>query len=160
MVRRAVLSDLPAILSIYESGRLFMHSHGNPHQWIGGYPQESILKIDIADKDLYVLEDGAVYGVFLMTEKPEPTYARIHGRFLTPSPYLTLHRVCGDGIHRGILKEAVAFANQRFLPIRIDTHIDNLPMQRAVLAQGFRFCGVIHLQNGDARLAYERKARV
>lgn len=159
MIRKAVQADLADILSLYASGRNFMHSHGNPGQWTNGYPEAALLQKDIENGELFVMEDAQIYGVFLMTEKADPTYTRIHGAWHTAHPYITIHRICGDGVHRGILREAVAFAETKGLPIRIDTHENNLPMQRAVLREGFRFCGVIRLQNGDPRLAYDRQPR-
>ena len=43
--------------------------------------------------------------------------------------------------------------------MRIDTHAENLPMQRALEKAGFTPCGMIYLiggrEDGDPRLAYE-----
>lgn len=36
------------------------------------------------------------------------------------------------------------------------THRDNKPMQHVVEQNGFKYCGIIHLENGDERLAYQR----
>lgn len=47
------------------------------------------------------------------------------------------------------------FALQRYDNIRIDTHRDNLVMQRAVRKEGFRYCGIIYCWSGDDRLAYQ-----
>ena len=38
--------------------------------------------------------------------------------------------------------------------IRIDTHHDNLVMQKVLNKHGFMKCGVIYLKNGNPRLAY------
>ena len=40
--------------------------------------------------------------------------------------------------------------------IRIDTHKDNIPMQRALAKHGFIKCGIIHLANGDERIAFQK----
>lgn len=40
--------------------------------------------------------------------------------------------------------------------IRIDTHWDNKPMQGALAKAGFHYCGIIHLLDGDERLAYQK----
>lgn len=40
--------------------------------------------------------------------------------------------------------------------IRIDTHRDNKPMQHLLNKNGFRYCGIIYLEDGDERLAYQR----
>ena len=43
-----------------------------------------------------------------------------------------------------------------FPSLKIDTHKDNIPMQKVLLRNGFKFCGIIHLENGDERLAYQK----
>ena len=41
--------------------------------------------------------------------------------------------------------------------LRMDTHRDNAPMQRALAKNGFVYCGVIRLRSdGSQRLAYQR----
>ncbi len=159
MIRRAETKDMGAILRLYENARDFMHTHGNPTQWVNGYPSRELLEGDVERGELYVMEDAeGVYGVFLLTGSEEPTYAFIHGRWHTGVPYGTIHRICGDGARRGIFAEAFAFAAERFGCVRVDTHENNLPMQRAVLRSGFAFAGVIRLANGDPRLAYDWKS--
>jgi len=39
--------------------------------------------------------------------------------------------------------------------MRIDTHEDNLGMQKLLRSSGYTYCGVIYLTNGDKRLAFE-----
>jgi RimJ/RimL family protein N-acetyltransferase len=47
-----------------------------------------------------------------------------------------------------------------FHSMRIDTHPDNLPMQRALSKAGFVYCGQIILkggaEDGDLRVAFEK----
>ena len=40
--------------------------------------------------------------------------------------------------------------------MRIDTHEDNLAMQGLLNKLKYLYCGVIYLENGDKRLAYEK----
>ena len=40
--------------------------------------------------------------------------------------------------------------------IRIDTHDDNLSMQRFLTKYGFTHCGTIYLENKETRRAYEK----
>ena len=40
--------------------------------------------------------------------------------------------------------------------IRVDTHEDNIGMQKLLEKCGFEKCGIIHLENGDPRVAYEK----
>ena len=39
--------------------------------------------------------------------------------------------------------------------LRIDTHRNNLPMQHVLGKLGFETCGIIHLADGDERIAFE-----
>ena len=85
----------------------------------------------------------------------DPTYAEIDGAWLSDRPYATIHRVASDGTHRGVFAEVMAFAMAMQPHLRIDTHAQNLPMQRQIERFGFRYCGVIQCRNG-ARMAFER----
>lgn len=40
--------------------------------------------------------------------------------------------------------------------IKVDTHEDNRSMQRFLQKNGFVYCGVIYLQDGSKRLAFEK----
>ena len=40
--------------------------------------------------------------------------------------------------------------------VRIDTHEDNYVMQNMLKKLGYTYCGIIHLENGDPRLAYQK----
>ena len=68
MIRHATEHDLPRILAIYDVARQFMRRSGNMRQWINGYPSEPLLRQDIAEGDLYVMEDDAgIYAVFAVS---------------------------------------------------------------------------------------------
>ena len=160
LVRHATEADLPRILAIYNSGRAFMRSCGNMSQWINGYPSEALLRDDIANNTLYCItendEAARICGVFALIDGDDPTYAEIfEGAWKDMRPYGTIHRIAGDGTHSGMLACAVAFASRTRNHLRIDTHSDNLPMQRAVARCGFEYCGVIYIADGSPRLAYD-----
>ena len=156
MIRYANETDLPRILDIYDAARRFMRQSGNMVQWVNGYPAEALLRQDIARKQLYVMEDDTgVYGVFALVIGEEPTYRIIDGAWRDGSPYATIHRIAGDGSHRGMLGECVAFARRISPHLRVDTYADNHVMRRAITRQGFAYCGVIHVADGTPRMAYE-----
>ena len=155
-IRKAVTEDLPEILKIYEYARGFMRRTGNLEQWAGGYPYREVLEQDIALGQLYVVEDGALCGVFAFIPGIDPTYNYIEGAWHYDSPYAAIHRVAASGTRRGILGLCVEYCAARCSHLRIDTHRDNVVMQRALEKQGFAPCGVIYLENGDPRLAYDR----
>ena len=68
--------------------------------------------------------------------------------------YGTIHRIASDG-SGGILRTAVEFCKKEISHLRIDTHHDNVIMQKAVAKLGFERSGIIHLANGSPRIAYE-----
>ena len=158
MIRLATLSDIPRLLEIYDTARSFMRHAGNPTQWPASYPDQALLAEDIALQQLFVLEDqGRVYGCFMLAAGPDATYAQIYdGTWCYSTPYGVLHRVASDGSRHGLLTECVAFASTRFAHLRIDTHKDNLPMQRALIREGFTHRGTIITDDGTPRLAYDR----
>lgn len=158
-IRPARAGDLEAMLAVYACARDFMARTGNPRQWADGYPKRELLEEDIARGRSYVMEgeDGAVHAVFFYAPGPDPTYAVIEdGAWLNDEPYGVIHRIAGDGQLKGVLSAAVAFCRARCSNLRIDTHHDNVVMQRALEKAGFVRCGVIYLENGDPRIAYQK----
>lgn len=157
MIRLAREGDLPRILEIYATARAFMREQGNPNQWKDGYPAKETLLADIAAQKLYVGEENGIpFGVFFLSEGPDPTYSRIDGEgWRSGTSYGVIHRIASDGTRKGFLHTAVEFARERFSHLRIDTHEDNLPMQNALAKEGFSHRGTIYLANGDSRLAYD-----
>lgn len=158
MVRHARIADLPAILSIYDAARDYMRRSGNPHQWgESGYPEKELLEEDIEIGRLYVIEEnGAIHGVFAFMLGDEPTYAYIEGgQWPNQKPYGTIHRIASDGKVKGVFARTFAFALTQTDEIRVDTHRDNKTMQHVVEKHCFRQCGIIYLENGDPRIAYQ-----
>ncbi len=159
-IRRAVCAEMNDILEIYESARRFMRRTGNMAQWTGGYPSREVVSADISTERLYVCEeDGQLLGVYYYAEENEPTYGVIYdGAWQNDLPYAVIHRVAVSEAARGRGVAGFIFdACFEMCPnLRIDTHRDNLPMQRALEKNGFVRCGIIHLASGDERIAYQK----
>ena len=157
MIRQATVQDIPEILRIYEAARAFMRRSGNMTQWSGGYPPEDIIRADITKNILRVMENetGHLYAVFALIPGDDPTYARIEGAWKDTSPYATIHRAASDGTEHGVFRAMLDFARTQYNHLRADTHADNIPMQSCLQKNGFAYCGVIYLANGDPRRAYE-----
>lgn len=156
-VRNAQWEDLPRIEEIYAYARDFMARTGNPNQWGKTNPPAAQLKKDIENRLLFVItEGGNIHGVFYFYIGEDPTYLEIRGgTWRCRKPYGTIHRIAGDG-SGGILKAAVAFCEKQIDHLRIDTHHDNLVMQRSVEKQGFSRRGIIYIADGSPRIAYDR----
>lgn len=155
IIQKAEKKDLPVILEIYAYARSFMAATGNPNQWGKTNPPREILERDIDRGELYVLwGEGQIQGVFAFLLGEDPTYGYIEGSWKSTVPYGTIHRVASRGAG-GVLAAAVAYCRQTISHLRIDTHHDNKIMQRAIAKAGFQRRGVIYLENGDPRIAYE-----
>lgn len=154
----AAPADRNAALAIYAGARTFMAGHGNPTQWAGGYPPPEQVDADIREGRLYLAcGDGAVQAVFYFAPGPDPTYAHIEeGRWPDEEPYWVVHRIASAGLRRGVAGECLAWCCEKAGGrVRIDTHKDNLPMQRTLARAGFVYCGVICTRDGSPRLAYQ-----
>lgn len=158
--RLAKIDELNEILSIYESARHFMSEVGNPNQWGKVNPPPERTVEDIESQRLFVaFEDNMILAVFFFEIGDDPTYATIYnGNWLNDSPYGVIHRIAVSDSARGkgIAGACFDYAFERCRNLKIDTHKDNIPMQRALAKHGFIKCGIIHLANGDERIAYQK----
>lgn len=159
-IRHAYREDIPRLLEIFTHARQFMERTGNPRQWTNNYPDEKLIQDDINSGDCHVIiRDNRIVGTFVLRGGNDPTYDRIyHGSWMNEEPYATIHRISGSGEVKGIMHIAMQFALQHYRNIRIDTHRDNIIMQKAILKEGFRYCGIIHCWNGSERLVYQYTA--
>ena len=161
-IRKASESDFCRIMEIYAYARHFMAEHGNPNQWGPTvWPPESLIHRDIAKGNSYVcLHEGKVIGTFFFTYGAdiEPTYRKIaDGQWRCSSPYGVVHRLASDGSVKGVGAFCLDWAYRQCSHLRIDTHGDNIIMQRLISKMGFLHCGTIHVEEDDyPRLAYEK----
>ena len=156
-IRKACMEELSAIDAIYANARAFMRKTGNMEQWAGGYPPTSVIREDIEAQRLYVCEDeGRLLGVFYFQQGEDPTYRRIDGAWRNDRPYGVMHRVAVAEQGRGVASFCYAYCFSICGNLKIDTHRDNLPMQRSLEKNGFVRCGIIYLENGDPRIAFQK----
>ena len=158
VIRLATPRELPEILQIYHHARQYMADNGNPDQWGNTHPRESLLREDISLSRLYVCTDGdQIIGVFCYFQGIDPTYLHIEpGSWYNDAPYGVIHRIASLAHRSGVASACFDFALGKCPNLRIDTHKDNIPMQRALAKNGFQYCGIIHLENGDERIAFQK----
>lgn len=185
-IRKSTENDYQNILKIYAQARIFMSEHGNPNQWGTNKPSpEQVLK-DINDGCSYVCEEnGEILTAFFYKMGDDPTYAQIYeGSWpeLEPSsiqpedtntiflqhkstttvsgkqtyPYGVVHRIASTGKRKGSASFCLNWALEQCSCLRIDTHHDNIVMQNLLKKNGFQYCGIIYLEDGDPRLAYQK----
>ncbi len=160
-IRKSELKDIPKMMEIYANARKFMAEHGNPNQWgPTNWPPENLIRQDIAAGNSYVCIDNEnIVGAFYYVSGTDidPTYKVIEGEWLEDSPYGVVHRIAGDGITKGVGAFCINWAFKECRHLRMDTHGDNKVMQNLLGKLGFKYCGIIHVEEDDCpRLAYEK----
>ena len=158
IIRPATAADFPALRPVFEAAKGIMRADGNYEQWSApGFPSEDLLLRDLVRGGGFVIEsDESLIGYFALLPSPEPTYDRIDGAWLTDEPYGVIHRIASYPEDHGIFAAIIDFAAARYAHLRIDTHRDNRIMQHLIEKHGFTYCGIIWLEDGTERLAYER----
>ncbi len=157
-IRIAHDEDLAEVMAVLAAAKGIMRASGNDGQWVNGYPSEEVILEDIAKGNGFVVLDGGrIVAYFAFIASPEPTYARIYGGdWLNDSiPYHVVHRIGSYPEVHGIFKTVMDWCFERDPNIRIDTHRDNRIMQHCIDSYGFTYCGIIYLESGDERLAYQ-----
>lgn len=157
IIREAKIEDLKRILEIYEIAKAFMRETGNPNQWNSSYPDMKLLEDDIDKQQLFVMEeDSIIHSVFAFIIGEDPTYKEIEGAWLDDSTYGTIHRIASDGTVHQVFKKAVDFCSEKCAHLRADTHEDNKVMQKVILKNGFKETGIIYIEDGTPRIAFEK----
>lgn len=164
-LRLASYEDVPAIMTIIEDGRDFLKTSG-VDQWQNGYPDAALIEDDILNKVGYVWIDDndRVQGTLMLSKTPEPLYEAIYdGKWLTDSEYYVIHRMGvskearGSSVATKMLLECFEIAKSNGIhSVRIDTHGDNLAMQRFIEKNEFTFCGIVDSIDDGIRLAFEK----
>ena len=158
---KGLVEHLSEYLLIYDEAIKFMRENGNLNQWtIDHRPNEESIKKRIEEGFFYEIIDNSsneVLAVFALIFGVDETYLEIDGEWLNDEPYATIHMVAKKKGVTGIFHAISNFAKAKSKNVRIDTHEDNLIMQKAILKRGFKYCGIIHLndKNHSPRLAYQ-----
>lgn len=162
--RQAKISDLDQIVEIIELSKKYL-KETKVDQWQDGYPSKEDLRRDIESRNSYVLTNkDEIVATTVISLDGESTYNSIfNGKWITNEDYIVMHRVAvhdkykGKGIFKELIKEAEILAlNKGISSIKIDTHRDNISMQRAVVKNDFKKCGIIYLEDGSERIAFEK----
>ncbi|MCL1884897.1 MAG: GNAT family N-acetyltransferase [Defluviitaleaceae bacterium] len=160
VIRKSTLDDLPKIMEIYAYAREFMRQSGNPNQWKDDHPSEETVKEDIENGDSYVcVDENDVKAVFFFSTKPDPTYTKIDGAWLNDNPYGVIHRIARAENSKGTGAFCINWCYNQIPNLRIDTHEDNTPMLNMLKTLGFERCGIIVIENGENRVAFQKKEK-
>lgn len=167
-IKKANLEDLLIIESIILEAVAFIKEQGSP-QWQDGYhPSNEQITQDIEKGEGFVLIDSAndyLVGYGALTHGPETAYdTLVSGQWLyEEEDYLAIHRIAlasgmrGKGLSKELLIGLIREGNrQGYFDFRIDTHPQNVMMDKLVTGIGFKECGeiILPIPNGE-RIAYQ-----
>lgn len=161
-IRKTTCADIDTIMAIYEHARAFMADHGNPTQWgPRSWPPRALVLQDLEQGRSYVCEqDGRIVGTFFYDSGTdiEETYRTMEGgSWSFDKPYGVIHRIASAGTVKGFGQFCIDWALNQCDYLRIDTHRDNVVMRNLLDKLGFRYCGIIYVENGTSpRMAYDR----
>ncbi len=160
IIRNGQINNVDKYINIYKNAMEFMKKSGNPNQWTEDHhPDEKTIIMNLNNNSFYEVYDDInkeVAGCFVLISGIDETYLKIDGKWLNDEPYVAVHMVAKNSKYRGIFKLITDYAKAKFKNIRIDTHNDNKIMQANIINAGFKYCGIIYLndKNHSPRLAY------
>lgn len=162
-IRKSNTHDIQSIMRLIQQAQTYFKNAGID-QWQDGYPKEQNILTDIEKNSSYVLVNPDVIATMYFAVEDDPNYHIIKGQWLTAQqPYAVIHRIVIDESHKGqnLAKMLLDYViencqKNKVQSIRIDTHQDNLSMQRFLKKNGFELCGHITLESGAPRIAFEK----
>ena len=151
-LRKATEEDLKEMMTIILEAIESLYMQGSP-QWQNGYgPSEQQILKDIKMGNCYVLiNDKTIVGLASLIPGIDPVYTKIkYGSWQGHDPYVSIHRVAvakntrNQGVASSLLKDLIKTAEkQGFKDVRIDTHEQNIGMQKAILKSGLVYRGTV-----------------
>ena len=151
---KATLSDIDTIMNMIEKGREHIQDY-HIEQWINGYPSKDVIIEDINNNRGYVLlDDEEIVGYYVVLNYDE-CYENIEGKWLSDEPYVAIHRTVTKDFNKGLGSKMFDEIKKEYKHIRVDTHEGNVSMNKCLLKNNFKYCGIIHIKDGSPRNAYE-----
>lgn len=150
----ATLNDLDIIMDMISLGRKHIQEY-NIDQWVNGYPSRGLIEEDINNNIGYILLDNdEIVGYFVKLDYDE-CYDKIEGSWMSNEPYVAIHRTVTKTFNKGLGSKIFDEIKKEHKHIRVDTHEGNISMNKCLLKNGFKYCGIIHIKDGSPRNAYE-----
>lgn len=162
--RKSVKSDIKDIMDIISEAQEYFKMNGID-QWQNNYPNKEVISNDIDNGESYVfLKDDKIAATTVISFRGEKTYDSItDGQWITNEKFAVIHRIAvhndykGLGISKEIIKTAEELSIENDIhSIKADTHKENIPMQNLLKKSGFKYCGIIYLEDGAERVAFEK----
>ena len=165
-VKLSSLGDISRIMEIIKDAQNYLAAL-KIDQWQDGYPNSTKIELDISNEDSYIVLNNAnqIIGTTVFSTKTERAYQKIEGNWMTSenSKYGVIHRLAVGDEYRKLGMAQFVFntfesklKQMNIKSMRIDTHKDNKGMQYMLKKRGYQYCGIIILESGDERLAFEK----
>lgn len=161
---RAEKENIDAIVKIMDEAKRYFKQHDIP-QWqnANGYPNAKDVECDIDKGGAWIIQDEMqVIGYSFICVYQDPNYAYIEGKWLNDAPYVVIHRTCVENTYKGkniashFIEKAKEICKENNVHnIRVDTHEKNISMQHLLEKNGFKKVGIIYVEDGSPRYAYQ-----
>ena len=161
---KAKYSDIDEIMEIIERAQEHFKNEGID-QWQNNYPNHEVIKEDIDNDNSYILKDGdKIVATTAVIFDGDPTYNTIYdGEWLSLGEYTVIHRMAvnfnrrGSGLASIFIKEIEKLSiDKEIYSIKVDTHRENIPMQRLLFKNAYKECGIVYLEDKGERIAFEK----
>lgn len=162
--RKSVKADVNDIMKIIKQAQDYFNKQGI-NQWQDNYPNVETILNDIANKNSYVLlKDNNIVATAAVSFDGEKTYDSIYeGKWISNNEYAVIHRIAvnnnykGLGLSSQIIKNVEQLClNKGVYSIKVDTHEENVSMQKLLKKNKFQYCGIIYLEDESKRIAFEK----
>lgn len=162
--RKTVKTDINDVMNIIRQAQVYFKELGI-NQWQNDYPNVEIINNDIDNENSYVLlKDNKIVATAAVSFEGEKTYDSIYeGQWISNKGYAVIHRIAVNNNYKGLGISSKIIRNVEQLclkkgvySIKVDTHEENLSMQNMLKKNQFQYCGVIYLEDGSKRIAFEK----
>lgn len=162
ILRKATFDDVSDVMRILAQARQAQRRAGF-RQWDDGYPSPDVVEADISNGVGYILDDGGVAAGYVAIARRDEEYDRHPELWDITMDYAVFHRIAIADDYRGQKLSATLFDPAEALAIqlgakviRIDTGLENRPMQHILAKRGYTILGQCTFTWGE-RLACEKQ---
>ena len=161
ILRKASFDVVSDVMRILTQARQAQRVAGF-RQWDDGFPSPDVVKADISNGIGYILDDGGVAAGYVAIARHDEEYDRHPELWDIAMDYAVFHRIAIADDYRGQKLSATLFDMAEDLAIqlgaiviRIDTGLENRPMQHILATRGYKDLGQCTFTWGE-RLACEK----
>ena len=121
--------------------------------------------MDILNGKCHIVQcEGKIRAVFYYAMENDEDYNKISdGSWRNDRAYGVVHRiaVAADSHNLGLAGICIGYAVDKckrsgIFDLRMDTHMNNIPMQKFLEKHDFRRCGIVNIKDGGERVAYHK----